>query len=193
MRLPSGLAESSSRGEAPTEIDEGVGLDAIEVRATGAGGDDDRGRALETTVAGEDADTGLQQGVAHILRLLAGESQEALVHRGQVDGDLRLERLSVLALRVELHAQVARLGDRDGGVCRGDQALRGNDVGQHRGTADADALHQGHLGSELSGCESRLVTAGTAAENGDALSALECGGRHASHSSAILARKPAAS
>ena len=109
---------------------------------------------------------------AHVLGLLTGEREQALVHGGEVDGDLGLERLAVPPSRRTAPRDRSPRRSRRG-VRRGDEALRRHDIGHDGGPADAHALDQGHLGSELGGRERRLVAAGTAAEDGDALSAFE--------------------
>src|SRR5690606_32641097 len=112
---------------------------------------------------------------AHVFGLLTCEGEKPLVDGGEVDGDLRLERLAVAALRIELHTEITGLRDGYSSVSCRDEALGGYDIGEHCRAADTHALHEGHLGAELGSGERCFISAGTATEDGDALSALERG------------------
>ena len=96
----------------------------------------------------------------------------------EVDRDLGLERLAVRAFGEQLHAEVAGPRDRDGGVGGRDERLRRHDVGDHGRAADPGPLDDRHLRAELGRGERRFVAAGSAADDRDALGALEAQ-RHA--------------
>src|SRR5690606_33500322 len=82
----------------------------------------------------------------------------------------------VAAARVELHAELARARDLVRGLGRGDQGLRGDDVGQHGRTADTGAFDERDVGSELGAGERGLVSPGASAQDDDAVLAVEgCG------------------
>jgi hypothetical protein len=116
------------------------------------------------------------------------EPQEPLVHGGEVDGDLRLDRLAGVGAAVELHTEFARAADgirRFGG---GDETLGRHDVGDDGGAANACAFDQGDVRAELRTREGGLIAARATSEYSDPLFALELVG----HYSIVAVRKTVA-
>ena len=127
---------------------------------------------LEASVALDDPDARAGEGVAHVLGLLACEAQQPLVDGGEIDGDLRFGRAAVVRAGEELHPEVGRVDDRVGRLGGRDERLRWDDIREHRRAADPRALDERDLGTELRAGECRLVPAGAAADDRDAMSAL---------------------
>ena len=184
MRSPSGMADGRMRGLAPTAttiVSASTRSKSVPVSPL-AGRDDDRSVAVEPAFAADDANARPHQFGPHVLRLLPGQPDQALVDRREVDRDLRADRLAGLSAVEELHAEIGGLADRVRRLRRRDEALGGDHVGDDGRAADAGALDDRDVGAELRARERRLVTTGTAAEHCDALLALEFIG-HGSHSS----------
>ncbi len=167
--LPVGHGARQLAGRRPDRDDESVGLDAVEVGPAGAGGHDDRVVIVEAAVPRDDAHAGIDELGAHVIGLLTRQGHQPLVDRGEIDRDLGLERTPRLPVREQLDAEIRRLRDRDGGIRRRDEALRGHDVGDDRRAAHPRTLDESHLRPELRGGQCRLVSPGAAAEDGDRL------------------------
>ncbi len=149
--LPVGHGARQLAGRRPDRDDESVGLDAVEVGPAGAGGDDDRVVIVEAAVPRDDAHAGIDELGAHVIGLLTRQGHQPLVDRGEIDRDLGLEGAPRLAVREQLDAEIRRLRDRDGGIRRRDEALRGHDVGDDRRAAHPRTLDESHLRPELRG------------------------------------------
>ncbi len=173
--LAVGLGRRQDPGPGADRDHERVGFDLVEVLGGLAvpGRDDEPLRPVESTVALDDAHTGLDELRLHVLALLAREAQQAGVDRREVHGDLGADGASGLVAGEELHAEVGGLADRVRRLGGRDEGLGRHDVGEHGRSADALALDEGHVGAELGSGEGGFVTAWASPEYCDPLRAFE--------------------
>jgi hypothetical protein len=110
--------------------------------------------------ADEHAHAEALEGGADVVGLLERELQQPLVDLVQV----RVHG----AVGGEVHPEAARVGEARHGVRGGDEGLGRHHVGEHRGPAEALALHDGDLRTERRRDHRRFVAAGSATEDREA-------------------------
>ena len=123
-----------------------------------------------------------------VVGLSVGEGEDALIDGFEVrDHPVVVGGLLVVVVGGgDPDAEARRARDLIHHLRRGDEGLRGHDVGDDGGTAAAIAFDEHDVGAELGGGESGFVAAGASADDDDAIC---CGFKFFVHGSILSNRR----